>query len=154
MMLAPPVNRVLRLITLALVAIATQCLLYVWAELLHRWTLFRSYGSEPYMNHVDASYFVSIPEYATVGLVASLASILVALLSRRFVVALLCFGLAASAFYAPRLLRSCHDRRILVTYEEYIGCFLHARNLPVISPHHLTHRCSELLAAPMLHARL
>jgi tellurite resistance protein TehA-like permease len=125
MMLAPPVNRVLRLITLASMAIAALCLLYVWAELLHRWTLFRSYGSEPYVNHVDASYFVSIPGYATVGLVASLAGIVLALLSRRFVVALLCLGLAASAFYAPRLLRTFHESHILVTYEEYIACWTH-----------------------------
>ena len=75
------------------------------------------------MNHVDASYFVSIPRYATFGLVASAAALLAALLHRRFVIALLCCALAISAFYAPRLLRSFHEQRILVTYEDYIGRF-------------------------------
>lgn len=123
MLLTPPVNRAFRLITLVLVAVAALCLLYVWAELLHRWSLFRSYGSEPYMNHVDASYFVSIPRYATVGLIASVAAVLAALSSRRFVFALVCCALATSAFYAPRVLRSFHEQRILVTYEEFIGRF-------------------------------
>jgi hypothetical protein len=116
-------NRVLRLISLALLAIATLSLLFVWAELLHRWLLFRSYGSEPYVNHVDASYFVSIPRYATVGLISSVVAMVAALSSRSFVIALLCCALAVSAFFAPRLLRSFHDHRILVTYEEYIGRF-------------------------------
>jgi hypothetical protein len=123
MLLAPPVNRAFRSITLISVAVAALCILYVWAELLHRWSLFRSYGSEPYMNHVDASYFVSIPRYATVGLVASVAAVLAALSSQRFVIALVCCAIAISAFYAPRLLRSFHEQRILVTYEEFIGRF-------------------------------
>jgi hypothetical protein len=123
MVLAPPVNSALRWVTLTLLAVATLSVLYVWGELLHRWLLFRSYGSEPYLNHVGASYFVSIPRYATVGLIASVAAMLAALSSRRLVIALLCCVLAASAFYAPRLLRSFHDQRILVTYEEYIGRF-------------------------------
>ena len=75
------------------------------------------------MNHVDASYFVSIPRYATVGLVASVAAVLSALSSRHFLIALVCCALAASACYAPRLLRSFHEQRILVTYEEFIGRF-------------------------------
>jgi hypothetical protein len=123
MVLAPPVNRVLRLISLTLLAVATLSVLYVWGELLHRWLLFSSYGSEPYMNHVDASYFVSIPRYATMGLIASVAAMLAALSSRRFVIALVCCALATSAFYAPRLLRSFREQRILVTYEEFIGRF-------------------------------
>jgi len=123
MVLTPPVNRALRLITLALVAVAALCILYVWAELLHRWSLFRSYGSEPYTNHVDASYFVSIPRYATIGLVTSVAAVLAALSCRRFLIALVCCALAISAFYAPRLLRSFHEQRILVTYEEFIARF-------------------------------
>src|SRR6188508_54313 len=113
MVLAPPVNSAFRMVTLALLAVATLCVLYIWGELLHRWLLFRAYGSEPYVNHVGASYFVSIPRYATVGLIASVVAMLAALSCRRFFIALVCCALAASAFYAPRLLRSFHDERIL-----------------------------------------
>lgn len=125
MVLAPPLNRTVRLATLALLAVATFSLLFVWGELLHRYTLFRSDGSEPYANHVDASYFVSIPRYALFGLVASAVTLLAALLQRRFIIALLCCVLAVSAVYAPRLLRTFHDRHILVTYEEFIACWTH-----------------------------
>src|SRR4051794_39681390 len=120
MVLAPRVNRVLRVVSLTFAAVAALCLLFVWAELLHRWTLFRSYGSEPYVNHVGAEYFTDIPRFSSVGLISSVVAFLAACLSRRFILGLLCCALAASALYAPRVLRSFHERRILVTYEEYL----------------------------------
>ena len=122
-MLAPRSNRAVRLATVTLLAVATLSLLLVWGTLLHRYTLFRSYGSEPYVNHVGASEFVLIPRLAAFGLFASAAALLAALLQRRFIIALLCGVLASSALYAPRLLRTFHERHILVTYEEYIARF-------------------------------
>ena len=124
-MLAPASHRAVWLATLTLLALATLSLFMVWGTLLHRYTLFRSYGSKPYVNHVGADEFVLIPRLAAFGLFASAAALLAALLQRRFAISLLCCILAASALYAPRLLRTFHEKHILVTYEEYIACWTH-----------------------------
>ena len=119
-----PVTTPIKIIGLSFLIVAAMCLTYVWAELAYRWTLYISYGSRPYLNHVDENYFSIMPATAWIG--ASCAAVALALAVRlryrtlSFVVAIL----AISGPLATRVLDYYHRSLVLVTYSEFVDVYI------------------------------
>jgi hypothetical protein len=111
----PPHSAILVLVMLALLPVV-----YVWAELAYRATLFHiEYHSEPYLNHVDDGYFTLMPQVARIGTVFAIASVVAAILVRRRLLAAASLIAVVAGFLAPLVLAHLHARHTVVTYAEF-----------------------------------
>jgi hypothetical protein len=113
-----------RRITFLVLALAVLLVGFVWAELASRWMLFYTQEhAELYANHVDETYFVTIPRVAHVGAAVALVALVLAMLSRRIPLTILSAIVAAAGFVAPRVLIYLHEHHVLVTYSEFTQHF-------------------------------
>jgi hypothetical protein len=93
--------------------------LAIWVELYRRYRLYVSYGSVPYLNHVDEGYFEFVTLWARVGMVWMGIGAALAWGLRFRVLAGLCLLMATTGVAAPRLLDYYHRHLMLVTYGEF-----------------------------------
>ena len=114
-----PVKPLHKIIIVVVVA-ALLPVAYVWAEFTHRVTLFYiEYHSQPYLNHVDDSYFTSMPRIARIGTVPAAIAVVVAALSRRWSLTAISVIAVIAGLAAPIFLTQLHARQMLVSYTEF-----------------------------------
>ena len=110
-----------------MLAVAALLVGFVWAQLGSRWMLFHTQEhAEPYANHVDDTYFVTMPRLAHAGGAVAVVALALAMLSRRIALSAISALVGAAGFVAPRVLIYLHEHHILVTYTEFTQHFFKA----------------------------
>ena len=105
------------LLLLVGIGLAGMC----WLELVYRLSLFERYGSHPFLNHVADGYFLLMYVIAGGATVAFLIGAGLAFL-RGIQIRGLIYSFAALVTLCYAVVLYCmHERKMLVTYGEYIG---------------------------------
>jgi hypothetical protein len=113
------VSQLVRPIHRLVLFLASPLTLFLWAEVLYRLSLFRRYGGQPFVNHVNDGYFgwmYLISGLAAVLLAGGLALAVRAAAPLRTILHAAALAVSMAGIQTLMLL---HERHLLVTYSEF-----------------------------------